>query len=172
MDGPEIQRCESLLRGMMETEAGRTYEFDVSWIRERAWKVVPVEDACHFAPVEIAAIVSTLQSTGHTECFAVASESVDPAPTCYRLSVSEEALLDFNSECGALRYVLTDANRSWAISCNEWYNLFAGGPDLLEGLLGEPIDQARQEFLEFASLLAKGNPNGPLMRVAKHYAAL
>jgi hypothetical protein len=171
IDGPEIKSCQALLCGMMETEAGRTFEFDVGWIRKSAWKVVPVEDTCHFAPAEITTIVSALQSTGYAECFAIASESVDPAPACFRLSVSEEAFREFNSECGALRYVVTDANRSWAISCNEWYNLFACKPDLLESLLGEPIDQARQEFLEFASLMAKGNADEPFMRIAERYAA-
>jgi hypothetical protein len=35
--------------------------------------------------------------------------------------------------------------------------MFAGRTDLLEALLGGPIEQARREFLEFASVLAEGN---------------
>jgi hypothetical protein len=102
----------------------------------------------------------------------IASEPVDPAPSCYRLAISEEDLIDFNRECGPFRYVLTDAERLWAISCNEWYNLFGAKPDLVEALLGEPIAEAREEFLAFASLMAKADPDEPLMQVAHRYAAL
>lgn len=167
-----IERCRDLLRRMMENQSTRTYDFDVGWVRSRGWKVVPVEDTGHFAPVEIAVIVPALREVGYMECFAIASEPTDPAPSCYRVPVTEEGLHDFNSECGYLRYVLTDENRSWAISCNEWYNLFAAKPDLLERLLGAPIDQARQEFAQFASMLARGNPDEPLVRVAERYAAV
>lgn len=167
-----IQRCQELLRGMMETEPGRTYEFNADWIRKAGWKVVPVEDTCHFAPIEITTIVSALKGAGYDRCFAVASESVDPDPSCYHLEVSEKDFLEFNKECGPFRFVLVDETRSWVISCNEWYNLFAGKTDLLESLLGEPIDQARQEFAEFASVLANENPDEPLVRVAERYAAV
>jgi hypothetical protein len=59
-----------------------------------------------------------------------------------------------------------------AISCNERYNLFAGKPELVRALLGKPTEQARQEFLEFASLLTKSKEDEPLLQVAKHYATL
>jgi hypothetical protein len=77
-------------------------------------------------------------------------------PTCYGLSVDETDFRELNRQLGPFRFVLTDENHSWAISCNEWYNLFGAKPELLEGLLGKPVEQVRQEFQEFASLLAKG----------------
>ncbi len=171
-DAADVKRCQELLSGMMEAEPGRTYEFSADWVRKASWKVVPVEDTCHFAPVEIATIVQALKAAGYHACFAIASESVDPAPSCYRLAISEEELRAFNEKCGPFRYVLTDENRSWAVSCNEWYNLFAGKQNLVEALLGESIDQARTEFLKFVLLMAKGDPNEPLKRVAERYAAL
>jgi hypothetical protein len=67
--------------------------------------------------------------------------------------------------------MLTVEDRMWAISCNEWYNLFAGTPELLEAMLGKPVDQAREEFLSFATAVANG-PDDPLLQVAKHYAGL
>ena len=168
----EVQHGRSLIRDMMLQSSAHGYEFDAKWVQGRGWKVVPVEDTCHFAPIEITTIVRALRLAGIDEIFAVASESVDPAPACYRLLVAEEEFRHFNSECGLLRFVLTCENRSWALSCNEWYNLFAGTPELLEALLGESIEEARQEFRDFAVLLAEGNAEAPLMLVADHYAAL
>jgi hypothetical protein len=68
--------------------------------------------------------------------------------------------------------VLLPEDRSWAISCNEWYNLFGAKPELLEALLGEPIKLARREFAEFATALARGNADETLLRVAEHYATI
>lgn len=167
----EVQHYQKLLGEMMERELNRTYEFNPEWIRQHEWKVVPVEDTGHFALEEIAAIVPALKKTGRDECIAIATEPMDPAPICYRLSISEEGLRAFNQECGLFRYVLTDESRIWAISCNEWYNLFAGNPEILEAMLGQPIDQARQEFLDFATLLAK-TPEDPLLKIAQRYAAM
>jgi hypothetical protein len=157
---------------MMEAESGRTYDFDTEWVRKAGWAVVPVEDTCHFAPIEVETICRVLRSANYQECLAIASEPVDPAPSCYRLPITKEGLLAFNRECGPFRYVLTDENRLWAISCNEWYNLFAAKRELLEALLGQTIEEARQEFVEFASLMGKGNTDEPLMQVARHYADL
>jgi len=42
----------------------------------------------------------------------------------------------------------------------------------VSSLLGKTIEMARKEFLEFASLLAQGNPDESLIRVAEHYASL
>jgi len=69
--------------------------------------------------------------------------------------------------------VLTTDDRTWAISCGEWYNLFGGKPELIEAMLGKSIEQARQEFQEYATLLATGqNPDESFLRVAEHYAVL
>jgi hypothetical protein len=62
--------------------------------------------------------------------------------TCYLLSINEADLREFNHELGSFRAVLTTDNRSWAISCSEWYNLFAAEPELLAALLAKPIDAA------------------------------
>jgi len=163
----EVRRLQSLPSEM--TING--FEFSTEWIRRCGWKVVPVEDGNHFAPQDIAALVPALQTAGYTECFAIASESLSDLPSCYRLSITEEDFRDFNAECGLLRYIVMDEGRSWAISCNEWYNLFAAEPALLEAMLGRSIESARQEYLDFATQLSK-QPDDPLVRVARHYAEL
>lgn len=61
---------------------------------------------------------------------------------------------------------------SWAISCTEWYNLFAAQPDLLEAILGKPVQQARDEYVRFASGLADAETDEQLLKVAAQYAAL
>jgi hypothetical protein len=146
-------------------------EFSTEWIRKRGWKVVPVEDGNHFAPQDVAALVSALRKAGYGECIAVATEPLGKLPACYRISITEEDLQNFNAECGLFRYVLMDEARSWAISCNEWYNLFAADPGLLVAMLGKSIESARQEYRDFAMQLSK-QPDEPLMRVANHYAEL
>lgn len=165
------ERCQSRVREMtaVEQPAG----FNPEWVHTHGWKVVPVEDTGHFSDEEIAVLVVALNQAGFTECLAVATEWLDPAPTCYRLVVSEEGLRQFNEECGLFRYLLTDESRAWAISCNEWYNLFAGPQELLEEMLGKPIEEARGEFHEYASLLATGqNPDESILQAARFYAAL
>ena len=167
----QVERYQALVREMTHADPNRGYEFNDEWVQEQGWKVVPVEDACHFSPEEMSTLVSVLGGAGYSECVAVATEPLDPAPACYQLSVSEEDLRSFNKECGPFRYLLTDEDRTWAVSCNEWYNLFAGKPELLEAMLGKPISEAREEYLSFATTLAK-KPDEPLLQVAKHYAAL
>jgi hypothetical protein len=156
---------------MTLADSRRGHEFNDEWVQQCGWKVVPVEDACHFAPDEIETIVPALLDAGYSECVAVATEPLDPAPACYRLSISAEDLREFNRVCGPFRYLLMDEDQNWALSCSEWYNLFAGKPELLEAMLGKPISEAREEYLSFATALAK-SPDEPLLQVAKRYAAL
>lgn len=75
-------------------------------------------------------------------------------PDCYALRVTEEDFRDFNHELGPFRFLLMDEQRFWAISCTEWYNLFAGDP----------------AFLEFALDITQ--PGGPLVKMSEHYRSL
>lgn len=167
MDRSEVGKFQLLASEMTTDES----EFRTEWIRARAWQVVPVEDGNHFAPEDIAALVPALQNAGYRECFAVATEPLGDLPACYRMSITEEEFRSFNAECGLFRYIVMDETRSWAISCNEWYNLFAAERKLLEAMLGKSIERARQEYLNFATELSK-QPDEPLLRVARHYAKL
>lgn len=183
-DPKQVEHYRALVREMMLHQEGREYELDPEWVSSHAWRVVPVESAMRIPREDIPRLVSVLRGAGYTNCIAVVNENgclqpltpgtevVAGMPTCYLLSVEESSFQEFNRELGPFRSVLTSADRTWAISCNESYNLFASRSAMLESLLGEPIEQARREFLEFASLVAKGNAEEPLMRVAKHYAAL
>lgn len=167
----QVEHYEALVREMTQAEPNRGYEFNDKWVKQQGWKVVPVEDASHFSPNEIATLVAVLREAGYRECIAVATEPLDPAPACFQLAVSEDDLRAFNKECGLFRYLLTDEGRTWAISCNEWYNLFGGQSRLLEAMLGKPIEEARAEYLSYATALAK-KPDEPLLQVATRYAAL
>jgi len=166
----QIGHYQAIVKEMTPSD-GLPYQFSDDWIRKHGWKVVPVEDNCHFSPEGITVLVAALRNAGYSECFAVATEPLDPSPACYQLSVSEADLLEFNKECGPFRYLLTSEDRTWGISCNEWYNLFAGPPELLEAMLGKPVEDARAEYLSFATAIAK-EPDEPLLQVARHYAGL
>src|SRR5437867_7254049 len=149
----------------------QVYQLRVEWARAHGWKIVPAEDAAHFSPQEVNGLVAALNDAGFRECIAVATEPIDKLPSCYRVAVSVPDLREFNRECGVFRYLLTTQNRDWAISCNEWFNLFAGPPRLVEKMLGKPIDQAHKDFLAFARDLTN-NPDEPLMKAAIRYAAI
>jgi hypothetical protein len=167
----------------MLSEDEKEYEFSPVFLRERGWKAVPVPSGMRLPTDHIPQIVSALKSAECVQCIVVVSEAgylqplrpenklFDGDATCYLLSIQESEFLAFNRKLGPFRSVLTDATNSWAISCNEWYNLFAGRRGLIEALLGEPIEQAREEFFEFASTLARGNPDEPLMQTAARYAS-
>ncbi len=181
-----VEQFGMLLREMMLTEKGRECEFNSDWVRNHGWRVVPAESMARIPIPDVPRIVSTLKQAGYTECIAVFNEpgyiqhlplTVSGGPpgdiaTCHVVSVDELDFQNFNRELGAFRSVLLPEDGSWAISCSEWYNLFGTKPDLLEGLLGQPIEQARREFAEAATAVARGNADEHLLKVAEHYAAL
>jgi len=181
----EVKHYGRLASEMMLTEMGEEYEFNPRWIRSQGWKVVPAECMTRIPTPDIPRIVSVLRGSGYRECVAIFNEAgyIQSLPvivasnppghmaTTYVVAVDEADFEELNHELGIFRFLLMDENRSWAISCTEWYNLFAGEAEFVESLLGKPIDLARREFSEFASLMAQGNAAEPLMRVAKHYAA-
>lgn len=168
-DQHENAACQKLLAGLMD--GAKLTDFEGEWVTEQGWKVVPVEDTAHFAPEEIQRLVPALRNAGYSECVAVATEPVAPGPEVYRVPVSEEGFRSFNAECGMLRYLLTVEDRSWAISCAEWFNLFAGPPALLEEMLGKSIEAARAEFMDYARVLATDDDE-PALIAAEHYALL
>jgi len=147
-------------------------EFSPDWVREHGWKVVPVESMARLPQPDIPRLVSVLNDAGSSQCVALATEPLGEMPMCYAVSVEAADLREVNRELGPFRFLLSDDGHSWAISCTEWYNLFAGKPELLEAMLGKPIDQARQDYIRFASELAKDQPDEPLLKVAAQYASL
>lgn len=166
----DAARIRDLIPEMTLPERDRGYGFNPEWIERRRWCVIPVEDSGHFADEEISHIIPALNAAGCTSCFAIGAPDL-PAEFAhvYELSVSEEDFQVFNAEFGILRVLLTDAGLSWAISCNEWFNLFAGPESLIEQMLGVPLDGARRDFLAYAGLVEQGGTEG-LMRVARQYS--
>ncbi len=145
-------------------------DFDLAWLR-REWKVVPAKSEYgHFRPEEIERIVQALNLAGYTECLAVATEWLDPLPSCYEVAISSEDFRNFRRECGLLGYLLMDEARSWAISCYGKYKLFAGPAQMLEMLLGTTISVARKEFGEFAKSLDVGLAHAPYTTMASRYS--
>jgi hypothetical protein len=165
----EIAQARESIHGMAILTEDGGYRFDPDWLQKHRWVVVPVEDTGHFAEEEISRIVAVLGSHGHLTCLAIgAHDWLTPLPTSYELAISVDDFRAFNAECGIFRFLLTDAACSWSISCNEWFNLFAGPPAFVEQMLGVPIQQSREEFLEYAKLVEQGS-EGPLVEVARFY---
>ena len=157
---------------MMLADEHEECKFRPDWILQHGWKVVPVEDGNHFRPWEVDRIVPDLRSLGYHECVAIATEPLDPFPSCFRLAMTPDDFAAFNDKCGLFRFMLMEETRSWAISCNELYNLFGGEKSLVETMLGLSIILARAEFLTFAELLSLGDPEYPPLRAARLYADL
>ncbi len=166
----DAARMRDLVRGMTIFQNDSGYDFNPEWVQKRGWCVVPVEDSGHFADEEIGCIVPALNAAGIRSCFAIGAPDLPTEfANVHELSVSEQDLQAFNAELGILRVLLTDTALSWAISCNEWFNLFAGPKSLIEQMLGVPIDAARRDFLAYARLVEQGGTEG-LMRVARQYS--
>jgi hypothetical protein len=171
-DARTVEKYEQLAAEMMLADEYLECDFRPDWILKRDWKVVPVEGGEHFRGWEIDRIVQTLQTAGYHDCVAVATEPMGLLPSCFQLAMTSDDLREFNVECGRLRFLITEETRSWAISCSELCNLFAGEQSLLEAMLGVPIEVAHERFLVFAESLASKNPEHPLLKSAKLYAAL
>ncbi|MGQ9919668.1 MAG: hypothetical protein ACUVS7_19920 [Bryobacteraceae bacterium] len=169
-EASQVERYRHLLTEMMRGDD--LCEFDPDWIRRRSWKVVPAESMARLPQPDIPRLVSVLRNSGSSECIALTTEPVGDLPTCYAVRVDEADFAEVNRELGPFRFLLTDEGLSWAISCTEWYNLFAAEPDLLEAILGKPVQQARDEFVQFASGLADADADEQLLKVAARYAAL
>lgn len=157
---------------MMLADEYHECDFRPDWILQRGWKVVPVENGNHFSGREINRIVPALQNAGYHDGVAVATEPMGLLPSCFELAITSDDLHAFNNDCGLLRFLLTEETMSWAISCSEMYNLFAGEPYVVEAMLGVPIEEGRRRFLAFAEPRARGNPEHPMLKAARHYAAL
>jgi hypothetical protein len=166
----QVERYLHLLTEMMRPDD--LCEFNPDWIRKHGWKVVPAESMARLPQPDIPRLVSVLKNAGSSECIALTTEPVGDMPTCYSVRVDEAGFGEVTRELGPFRFLLTDEGRSWAISCTEWYNLFAAQPDMLEAMLGKPVQQARDEYVRFASGLADAEPDDQLLKVAAQYAAL
>lgn len=145
------------------------YDFEAAWLDTHDWVVVPVENAGHFSREQIDRIVDVLFSAGHRSCLALSALVLpEPLPGSYELKISADDLRTFNAECGIFRFLLTSYDLSWAISCNEWFNLYAGSLELLEQMLGKPVERAREDFMGYAKAVEQ-TPEGQLTRIAKRY---
>lgn len=166
----DAARIRALISEMIVPKPDRGYDFNPELTKRRRWCVVPVEDSGHLADEELGHIIPTLNATGCTSCFAIGAPDLPTEfANVYELSFSEEDFEAFNAEFGILRVLMTDADLSWAISCNEWFNLFAGPQSLVEQMLGVPLNVARRDFLAYAGLVEQGGTEG-LIRVARQYS--
>jgi hypothetical protein len=171
-DRGKLEECLALVRQAIADEAHGdqtlSTDFDVQWIRERGWKVVPVESAARLPDDDIPRLVNVLGEAGSHGCLVVATEDLGPLPRCYVVSLCESDIRELNRTLGLFRFLLVDTAGQWAISCTEWYNLFAARADLLARMLGGSIDEARGTFHRFASEAGGGR----LLAVAQRYAAI
>ncbi len=165
-ESSQVERYQNLLGEMML--AHDQCEFSPDWIRGHGWKVVPVESMARLPQPDIPRLVSVLSQAGTSECVALATEPLGDMPVCYVVSVDEADFRKVNSELGPFRFLLTDDGHSWAISCTEWYNLYAAKAEFLDSMLGKSAEQAREEYAQFASGLADED----LLKVASRYASL
>ena len=186
-DPKQVKDYSRLLREMMLTEEGRETEFNSAWARDHGWKVVPVESGWRLPAEHIPRLISVLKEAGYTHCISVfnqpgyiqnlpvmtRSQPPNDMTTCQLVEVSQADFQEFNRELGPFRSVLTTEDGFWALSTHEWYSLFAGKPETVEAILGESIETAQQEFLEYASVLASGpSPDESILQLAKRCATL
>jgi len=160
----ETSSLQSMVSEMTESGCG----ISLRWAQRKGWIVVPTEDGAHIPEDDIPRIVAAIRGAGFVECFAIATEPLGDLPPCYRLKIEEADFKEFNRALSPFRFLLTDAERNWAISCTEDYLLFAGAQELVQAMLPTQISEAREEFLHYADDLRSEN----LRRVAVQYAAV
>ncbi len=170
-DYKQIERIRELTKGMMLAEKNREWDFDPEWVRNHHWKVVPVEAMASLPIPSIPRIVTVLNQSGYTACFAIATEDLGDVPCCYHLAITEPDFREYNRQLGLYHSLLTTNDRAWCISSAESFNLFAGEENLIEELLGKPISVARREFDDFTAILAKGDPSYPLIKMTERWAS-
>jgi hypothetical protein len=169
-ESSRVNRYVRLVDEMLIAKGTFGRDFNLTWVRYHGWKVVPAKSEYgHFSLEEIERIVPSLNAAGCAECLAVATEPLDPLPSCYQVAISKEDFVNFNRECGLLGYLLMDEARSWAISCYGKYKLFAGPTQMLESLLGTSIPLAHKNFSEFARSLDIGLTHAPYTEMASRY---
>src|ERR1700735_5163038 len=116
---PDLARVHRYVRlsdGMLAAKGSYERDFNLAWLRDQRWKVVPAKSEYgHLGTDEIERLVPALNATGLTECFAVATEPLDPLPICYQVGISKEDFRNFHRECGLLAYLLMDDACSWTI---------------------------------------------------------
>jgi hypothetical protein len=146
------------------------YVLNQDWLEKHGWVAVPVEDAGHLTEEQIDRIVDALMSAGQNSSLALNFLDLpDSLPESYELRISTDDFSAFNAECGIFRFLLTSPELSWAISCNEWFNIFAGPVALVEQMLGKSMHRARGEFLDYAKLVEQGS-EGNLVQIARMYS--
>jgi hypothetical protein len=108
----EIQKYTNQMEEMTVLGPTNDRVFADSWLQSRGWTVV----------------TEALGSTRPPDCIAVATENLEPLPSCYRFILSEAELEDFNNKCAGFRYMIMDDPRTWAITCTTFFKLYAGPP--------------------------------------------
>jgi hypothetical protein len=125
----EIQKYTNQMEEMTVLGPTNDRVFADSLLQSRGWTVVGSDSEYgHLSPAEIRIITEALGSTRPPDCIAVATENLEPLPSCYRFILSEAELEDFNNKCAGFRYMIMDDPRTWAITCTTFFKLYAGPP--------------------------------------------
>jgi hypothetical protein len=147
-DPAQVEQIANSVRMMLD----RSDHLNVEWLSTRHWFAVPVESASHFNEAEAERISSSFRSLGVHQIIALATEELQNQPLCYLVSASKAGLMLFSRECGHFNYILTTVNHDAAVLCtsNDYY-IVAGPERLVLEALGTRIENARKNFLAFAT---------------------
>lgn len=140
----------------------RPYDLREGWARERGFEIVPAESAARLPVGDIPRLASALAA--FASAVAVDTDMPLGAADAFEIQICTGELRELNRRMGVNRVVVINDDGEWVISCNEWYNLFAARPSLLESMLGKSISQARSEFDLFAR-----RHGGLLPGISAHY---
>jgi hypothetical protein len=164
-----VQRAISQMRAIAES----SYRIALASAKARRWIVVPVESGSHFDDNDAQTIAEACQLVRCGECLAVATESLEEKRLCYRIQMTKSGLLAFSHECGHFNYLVFPDNVSFAILCTvKDYYLVAGSTDFVTKAVGNNVEAARSEFVEFArNEFWTVSERENLTRIAEAYAA-
>jgi len=144
--------------------------FRPEWIASRDWIVVPVESADHFGKQDIEYLAAAFRRAGYDEFLAVATESLENTPVCYRVPTTEAGLLELNESIRNFQFILLPEDKSCAVLCTKDDYYLMGGPLPFTLLaLKIPIAQARVDFVRFAENTRHSQMRRGLLDVAARY---
>ncbi|MGO9118089.1 MAG: hypothetical protein ACLQPD_10805 [Desulfomonilaceae bacterium] len=166
-DRKAIDHLAALIRPLMDGP----YDFAEDWTRRRQWAAVPIQHPLELNDAEW--IAEAANDLGCFECFAISTDPGPESPECYRIAMTQQALLLFFSLTHFLNFVVIPEDLKFAIIKQATFYSIVGGPrSFVRKALGCSFRTARKIFVDYYASrdLLPDKIRTRLLAVARRYA--
>ena len=164
LDRTEAAACEALVSAVSFCPGDYGAILKPEWAASFGCEVVPMESAGRLPIEQIPRIASALSNAGYTHCYGALTETLRPAEPALLLETTVKDFTELNARYGIYRFVIVPHDKTWAVACNERFNLIGATPTLLEQMLPTSPAAVRATFDALAARLG-----GSLRHVASLY---